>query len=271
MPILLRSTGQVQLGWDPDTALVCEAPDLEPQQVLGFLRLLDGLNSLPEIIWQSGTFGLAPEQATDLFELVDQTGLLVHPHHPAGRVQTIRVHGIGPLTDAVGAGLRGLGIRTTRSRTYRGDIESLVRSVDLVVLTDALIPDPRLVQDLCHARIAHLVVRLRDGKGLVGPLVQPGRTSCLRCADLTRSDLDAEWPGLAAQLLGRSGYASPAGIAAVAALALGELETIITCEPERRLATLNGTMELDLETRLVVHRAWAPHSRCGCCTDVAGA
>jgi hypothetical protein len=29
------------------------------------------------------------------------------------------------------------------------------------------------------ARVAHLPVRLRDGAGLVGPLVIPGVTSCL--------------------------------------------------------------------------------------------
>jgi hypothetical protein len=51
--------------------------------------------------------------------------------------------------------------------------------VDLVVLTDYLVADPRLVRDLHSWGVAHLPVRVRDGTGLVGPLVIPGVTNCL--------------------------------------------------------------------------------------------
>lgn len=47
-------------------------------------------------------------------------------------------------------------------------------AADLVVLTDYLVADPRMVRDLHAARIPHLAVRVRDGTGLVGPLVVPG-------------------------------------------------------------------------------------------------
>jgi len=36
-----------------------------------------------------------------------------------------------------------------------------------------------VVRELHTAGVAHLPVRLRDGAGLVGPLVIPGVTSCL--------------------------------------------------------------------------------------------
>lgn len=264
VPILVRSNGWVQLGWDPDTAVLCAAPGLETEQVLGFLRLLDGLNSRPQIIWRAGALGLGPAAATALFELIESAGLLVHPPCPGGRVRSIRVHGLGPLADAVTAGLRELGVRAQRSRDHRGAADATAPAADLVVLADALIPEPRVVRDLTRSETAHLVVRLRDGKGLVGPLVLPGRTSCLRCADLTRCEHDAEWPRLAAQLLGRTGHASPAGIAVVAALALGELERIIACEPRYRLDTLNGVLELDLDSRCLSRRSWPPHPECGC-------
>jgi hypothetical protein len=52
-------------------------------------------------------------------------------------------------------------------------------AVDLVVLTDYLVADPRLVRDLHSQGVPHLPVRVRDGTGLVGPLVIPGVTSCL--------------------------------------------------------------------------------------------
>jgi hypothetical protein len=52
-------------------------------------------------------------------------------------------------------------------------------AVDLVVLSDYLVADPRMVHDLHRQRVPHLPVRVRDGTGLVGPLVIPGVTSCL--------------------------------------------------------------------------------------------
>jgi hypothetical protein len=52
-------------------------------------------------------------------------------------------------------------------------------AVDLVVLSDYLVADPRMVRDLHSRGVPHLAVRVRDGTGLVGPLVIPGVTSCL--------------------------------------------------------------------------------------------
>jgi hypothetical protein len=52
-------------------------------------------------------------------------------------------------------------------------------AVDLVVLSNFLVADPRMVRDLHSRGVAHLPVRVRDGIGLVGPLVIPGLTSCL--------------------------------------------------------------------------------------------
>ena len=45
-------------------------------------------------------------------------------------------------------------------------------------------PSPALVDELRARGLAHLAVRLRDGVGVVGPLVYPGRTACLGCLDL---------------------------------------------------------------------------------------
>lgn len=39
------------------------------------------------------------------------------------------------------------------------------------MLADWLAADPRLLRDLHIARVPHLPVRVRDGTGLVGPLV----------------------------------------------------------------------------------------------------
>ena len=73
--------------------------------------------------------------------------------------------------------LRCSGARITHSsRTNAGAPNE---PTDLVVLTDFLVSDPRVVRDLHAAGVPHLPVRVRDGTGLVGPLVVPGVTSCL--------------------------------------------------------------------------------------------
>lgn len=47
-------------------------------------------------------------------------------------------------------------------------------AVDLVVLSDYLVADPPMLRDLHSQGVPHLPVRVRDGTGLVGPLVIPG-------------------------------------------------------------------------------------------------
>ncbi|MFF0543128.1 TOMM precursor leader peptide-binding protein [Nocardia thailandica] len=260
---LVRPSGTVQLGWDPERALLLETTVLDTATVLAFLQLLDGLHSRPQIVWQAGELGISPGDTEALLALIDGAGLLLVPHRPEGRVREIVVHGTGPLADAVSTGLRTAGLRPGRTRDVRPD--AAPPACDLMVLTDTLMVDPRLSVALVLRRIPHLPVRVRDGVGVVGPLVLPGRTSCLRCADLLRAGLDADWPHLAAQLQNRVGHASPAGIAATAALALTELEAIVACRP-RPLDILDATLELDLDTHEVRRRPWPPHPDCGCRT-----
>ena len=112
----------------------------------------------------------------------------------------------------------------------------------------------------------------RDGTGLVGPLVIPGMTSCLRCADLHRSDRDAAWPALAAQLRDAVGSADRATMLATAALALSQVDRVIKAirdvgDPRRASdppATLDTTLEVDVRTGSTVSRRWSRHPRCQC-------
>jgi bacteriocin biosynthesis cyclodehydratase domain-containing protein len=259
--VLRRPSGAVQLGWDPERAVVLDPPGMSAEAVVAFLRLLDGLRSHPQIVWQAGQFGIEAGDAVLLLAEIDAAGLLLRPR-PRPEVTAVHVHGRGPLSDAITAGVRRLGLRPTRSRDY--DTAVAGRATDVVVLADTLVPDPRLVNNLVLHRIPHLQLRIRDGRGVVGPLVLPGATSCLRCADLTRRDLDADWPHLAAQLLDRVGHASAATITATAALALRDLEAIIGGVAERPPQTLDTTLELDPDSHRVDRRRWTMHPACGC-------
>jgi hypothetical protein len=135
---------------------------------------------------------------------------------------------------------------------------------DLVVLAvDEPIDLDR--RDALHARnCAHLAVRLGTDHGAVGPLVIPGLTSCLRCADLHRRDRDPAWTALAVQLTvaRRHGAASDVGLATVVAgvAALQALAYLDGDEP----AAVEGTLELHLPDWRVRRRSWPVHPDCDC-------
>ena len=228
--------------------------------------MLDGTRSRPQLTWRAAEYGI---EAVDVSAILDEllaAGLLSEADERPRAPRAIRIHGRGPLADAIATGLGRTGVRVSRS-TARG-IDDVTRwQVDFVVLTDDLIADPRLAVDLVAAGIPHLQVRIRDGKGVVGPMVLPGQTSCLRCADLTRCGYDDEWPLVAAQLLGRVGQASPAAILATAAVALGQLEAVASGRFTPAPASLDATLEIDLDTHTCGIRSWERHSLCECWQD----
>ncbi len=139
------------------------------------------------------------------------------------------------------------------------------RGPDLLVLADTLAFPPHLIDQLMGDRQPHLPVRFRDGVGVVGPLVLPGRTSCLWCAELHRYDLDRAWPRLANQLIGRTGRADPASTQATAALAVGQVLRAVQDSGEHP-PLWNATLEIDVVTGDVTRRTWLPHPRCTCGT-----
>jgi len=66
-----------------------------------------------------------------------------------------------------------------RDSVRRSTLDPRKAAVDLVVLADYLVADSRMLRDMHSQGVPHLPVRVRDGTGLVGPLVIPGVTSCL--------------------------------------------------------------------------------------------
>ena len=150
-------------------------------------------------------------------------------------------------------------------------------STDLVVLTDYLVADPRLVRDLHDAGVPHLPVRVRDGAGLVGPMVIPGRDQsawhALTCTAATATRPGRRWPRSCA-----TPSAPPTGR---------------PCWPPRRWrwarcrrrhqggprggdrwtdappATLSTTLEFDVGAGSIVARRWPRHPRAHVDNDVA--
>lgn len=137
------------------------------------------------------------------------------------------------------------------------------RNPDLVILADSVVPSPELVSRLMCDKIPHLAVRARDGIGIAGPLVLPGRTSCLHCADLHRAARDRKWPRVANQLAGRRQFADANTTQATAAFAVGQILRTL-CDPMSESPLMNTTLEVDIFSGTTARRGWSPHPRCDC-------
>ncbi|WP_436494164.1 hypothetical protein [Actinokineospora sp. HUAS TT18] len=186
----------------------------------------------------------------------------------------LRVNTQGLVTaDDVGAGLTPDDIGLPRDAAIHAALRRVHDTVntarftrrrpDLVLLTDALVPDPAAIEG---RGLPHLPIRVRDGVGLVGPLVIPGVTACLTCVDHHRADRDPCWPGIAAQLVGRPQLADLSAVHATAALAAAQALTALAwrTRPHIRPPTWNRTLELDPTAAVLRHRPWTPHPACGC-------
>jgi bacteriocin biosynthesis cyclodehydratase domain-containing protein len=139
---------------------------------------------------------------------------------------------------------------------------STTRDPDLVVLADAAVPPTDVVSTLTSRSIPHLLVRMREGAGWVGPFVEPGRTSCLRCLDLHRTDQDMHWPLVAAQLTALPMQADLASASATAAFAAGQ--ALHALAGARELLLRDAAVVIDLFAARSLRREWSPHPRCGC-------
>jgi hypothetical protein len=137
---------------------------------------------------------------------------------------------------------------------------------DLTILAiDAPVPDER--RHALHATGApYLAIRLGIDHGVVGPLVLPGLTSCLHCADLHRRDRDPAWSALAVQLTVPARYGPASDIAVTTMVsgvaALQALTFLDGGEP----ACLEGTLELRLPDWRLRRRTWPSHPECECTT-----
>lgn len=191
--------------------------------------------------------------------------------------------GVGQLavqaSGTVGAGDLGTGYRPDDLRRPRAvaaqdavrraapDVQVRDQPVpDLVVLTDALVPDPAVVTELVASRVPHLMAYTLEGAAAVGPLVWPGRSSCLLCAELHRADVDLAWPKLAAQLVGRIPMAGVAATLLAAALSAEQVLAALA-GPGSGLPvppTWGAVLELDPVHGKFRRHPRPAHPRCGC-------
>ena len=99
---------------------------------------------------------------------------------------TVRVHGSGPIADLITDLLSRVGAGGRSLAPWASAKQQSARSHGARRLPAAR-PPGRAVR----ARVPHLIVCVSEAIGVVGPLVRPGVTACLRCLDFTRAERDA--------------------------------------------------------------------------------
>ncbi|MEV4757765.1 hypothetical protein AB0J86_21990 [Micromonospora sp. NPDC049559] len=208
----------------------------------------------------------------------------IHPDL-AGQVEPVDAAGGGllatdvrrPRADAVAEAIRRVAPGTETRPVRRGAASLVVqvgadRPAELLAAAYAQRRQPHLllglrdgvpvIGPLVRAGQPHLLLGLRDGVPVIGPLVRASGTPCLNCLDLHRQDRDPGWPGLAAQLAAGQGPQPCATATLIAAVgyALGQVLGFLDggrAEVEGGSAEVTGPGEIR-------RRFWPPHPACRC-------
>jgi bacteriocin biosynthesis cyclodehydratase domain-containing protein len=125
---------------------------------------------------------------------------------------------------------------------------------------------PDLIGGLMRERVPHLAVWAGEAIGVVGPLVRPAESTCLRCVDLRKAQADPAWPKILAQATFTRAcpQACDTVLAAMTAtLAAAQALTLIDRAGPAPVA-VNGTLEVVLPDWRWRRRTWLPHPACGC-------
>ena len=234
--------------------------------------------------------------ATRSPHLAAERGALIHRHgdRTADRVLQARedaivvLHGPTRITDGVATTVAAAGVghvhqdaterdrgllrrapaRVLRTRltddfpTVRVHPPAAHQLPTVALLWAAAVPDLGLAAAYTRQRVPHLSVTGGPSAVIVGPLVLPGRSSCLSCAHRHRTDLDPGWP-VVADHLAADRQPPPAVLGAIAAAAaadalLQHIDGLVIPD------TVNGALEWHCVNQAPRRRTWAHHPRCGC-------
>jgi hypothetical protein len=294
--LLQRKSDEIQVGIDPDSALVFRGAGFGA--VLG---LLDGSRPTSVVRRAGRAAGLTADQVSGALDALAAAGMLAErdsmPYTNALASSTVRLIGAGAVGSQVARVLLASGIgrlyvydseppdpdlypaagmlpsKAEALRSAVADARTRILTVthwskpemtalDLTILAcDRPEPDRVITDHLVRNDEPHLLVRSWGNGVSVGPMVVPGQTSCLRCADLARSDADPQWPDVLRQLSRAQIETPPALLAWAASVATAQALAYLNGElPESAGSTLELSWP-DFVTRL---RHWQAHANCGC-------
>jgi bacteriocin biosynthesis cyclodehydratase domain-containing protein len=182
-------------------------------------------------------------------------------------VPHVVIDGDGEAAATIGRVLGRDGLRVSQRTTGRG-----AASADLAVIVADFVIAPQRHGAWLRRDVPHLPVVFGDAAVRIGPLVEPGSGPCLYCLELARTDADASWPAMAAQLLRHSSPLDSAliklEVAAMVARIVADRLTAHENTAEQRGAAgtslTNSSLLLDAATGGVSAERHRPHAECGC-------
>jgi hypothetical protein len=297
------------LLWRPAGSLASRPSGAGTAGLAELTAVLDGAGFLTRAADHAAGRPAPPARlAADLSALAAQFGDGAEAVLQARRATTVAVHGTSRLATTVAATLAAAGVgwihlvqagevsagdacpggvtpadegrrfataAEEAVRRYGPDIETGPvppdRRTDLVVLTDPAPLDPALRSALHQDEVAHLPASVDGRRAVIGPLVLPGRTSCLNCTDLHRTDRDPAWPVLAVQLATRPRRRIGSDVAlclATAGVAVGQALAYLD---RQQPATLAASLEWQWPDWRLRRRSWPAHHGCDCGAATAAA
>ena len=186
------------------------------------------------------------------------------------RSAEIAIQGGGPVADAVALVLTSAGIGNVvrEGAVHSGSRRHRRTALDRMchVLCDSAHPDAAADPDAMALDLPHLCVAVAGTRAAIGPLVLPGRTSCLRCRDLHLADADPDWPRVAVQWSARRPGPVAAGLAHLAgSWAALQALALVDAGPESvRVPTLDAALIVSMPAAEVSREHRPPHPLCGC-------
>lgn len=279
--VVVRDLSSVQVGLAPDRTVVVAAPSsCGPQRLAALLDEIDGGTDLSDAAARTGIGATElPAIARILVHLAELGYVRIWGQDRdvarsadaprLGPIRRVHLLGAGQVSEILRGPLSVNGCRVTSSPSPGLSLD-LDRppwhrrgpAPDLVILAGPVSIDPVLIMALARARQPHLHVHCRDGRVVVGPTVIPGKSSCLRCANLYRADRDPQWPFVVAQLISRTPRAEVPALTAAAALVLAEIAA--TRSPDLPVQTIGATVEINPAEGLWQRREWPADVRCPC-------
>ncbi|HEX5969001.1 MAG TPA: hypothetical protein VFY88_11025 [Intrasporangium sp.] len=261
---IARRTGEIQFGVSAGGPIVTGVSEAEAR----VLTRLDGSVPLGTSYRFAGEVGIPARRWRALLDLIEEIGVL--ERFPSEQsCPTVLLEGRGALLEELCHVLR------------RGGLDALVREPHsscgapgaeqtavppLVVVLGAMALDPRSGDPWLRNGIPHLPVIVEGQRATVGPLVEPTLSGpCLWCLDLHRTDRDACWPVVLAQVCGAPSDvvhrdAIPETDPALVQLVAGCI-ALFARRPPGSLPS-GVALELSLPWPRIDHRRWTTHPRC---------
>lgn len=257
LPLVWRDDDVLQVGLDPAHAVAVHGAAPLLPALLGRLR---GHDRTDDVLAAAGS----PASDREVVQWLAHLGLLADGAPEQWWAESwVHVVGAGPVAATVAGRLRSEGLgRCTLSTGLSAS------RADLVVVAPSTGRGIDAADPLMATGTPHLWAHVRDGRAVVGPLVVPGRSACLRCQDLHRTDSDPAWPRLA---MAWEAQPTPPGLDLV-----GRLTGIVAARQAlawlagRPVACWGGTLEEQPDGSLL-RTDWPPHPGCGCAWHWGGA